>query len=232
SSFPCKEGFLLFCCPLLLTKLTNLNVDRNRLTSLPAEIGGCANLNVLSLRDNRLALLPAELANTTELHVLDAAGVRSVCGHLRAVLRMRGQALAQLPREVVELQSLEAFRNCGGVELDFEVLCHRSSGNQCQSLMMGRRCCCGLRHCEVPLEPLLGLFSVQQKNTSLSSCSRSLSSLRAHTPVVLITTCTLESGFGCFPPSTVLHSRQWPAVGASSPWQWPAVGAGLSVSFV
>lgn len=59
-----------------LTKLTNLNVDRNRLTLLPAEIGGCSSLNVLSLRDNRLELLPPELASTTELHVLDVAGNR------------------------------------------------------------------------------------------------------------------------------------------------------------
>ncbi|KAJ6661518.1 hypothetical protein lerEdw1_014428 [Lerista edwardsae] len=59
-----------------LTKLTNLNVDRNRLTALPAEIGGCSSLNVLSLRDNRLERLPPELARTTELHVLDVAGNR------------------------------------------------------------------------------------------------------------------------------------------------------------
>lgn len=59
-----------------LTKLTNLNVDRNRLEALPPEIGGCAALSVLSLRDNRLAILPPELAHTAELHVLDVAGNR------------------------------------------------------------------------------------------------------------------------------------------------------------
>ena len=59
-----------------LTKLTNLNVDRNRLEVLPPEIGGCVALSVLSLRDNRLAILPPELAHTTELHVLDVAGNR------------------------------------------------------------------------------------------------------------------------------------------------------------
>lgn len=61
-----------------LTKLTNLNVDRNRLEVLPPEIGGCAALSVLSLRDNCLAVLPPELAHTAELHVLDVAGNRFV----------------------------------------------------------------------------------------------------------------------------------------------------------
>ena len=59
-----------------LSKLTNLNVDRNRLEALPPEIGGCVALSVLSLRDNRLAVLPPELAHTAELHVLDVAGNR------------------------------------------------------------------------------------------------------------------------------------------------------------
>lgn len=59
-----------------LKKLTNLNVDRNRLSSVPKELGGCSSLNVLSLRDNRLGKLPAELADATELHVLDVAGNR------------------------------------------------------------------------------------------------------------------------------------------------------------
>eukprot|EP00061_Rhincodon_typus_P003260 g19658.t1 len=57
-----------------LKKLTNLNVDRNRLVALPAELGGCVSLNVLSLRDNRLTHLPPELANASEIHVLDVAG--------------------------------------------------------------------------------------------------------------------------------------------------------------
>ena len=43
---------------------------------MPKELGGCASLNVLSLRDNRLGKLPAELADATELHVLDVAGNR------------------------------------------------------------------------------------------------------------------------------------------------------------
>ncbi|CAL8313575.1 unnamed protein product [Merluccius merluccius] len=59
-----------------LKKLTNLNVDRNRLAGVPSELGSCCSLNVLALRDNRLSKLPAELADATELHVLDVAGNR------------------------------------------------------------------------------------------------------------------------------------------------------------
>lgn len=44
--------------------------------NVPKELGGCASLNVLSLRDNRLSKLPVELADATELHVLDVAGNR------------------------------------------------------------------------------------------------------------------------------------------------------------
>lgn len=80
-----------------LTKLTNLNVDRNRLTVLPAEIGGCSSLNVLSLRDNCLEWLPPELAGTTELHVLDVAGNRYGWGGEREEARpwLRTGALGQ-----------------------------------------------------------------------------------------------------------------------------------------
>lgn len=57
-----------------LTKLNNLNVDRNALESIPIEIGNCISLGVLSLRDNKLKKLPNELGNCIELHVLDVSG--------------------------------------------------------------------------------------------------------------------------------------------------------------
>lgn len=59
-----------------LTKLTNLNVDRNRLFELPTEVGNLVCLNVLSLRDNKLHFLPNELGDCSELHVLDVSGNR------------------------------------------------------------------------------------------------------------------------------------------------------------
>lgn len=57
-----------------MTKLNNLNVDRNALETIPIEIGNCKALGVLSLRDNKLKQLPAELGNCMELHVLDVSG--------------------------------------------------------------------------------------------------------------------------------------------------------------
>lgn len=59
-----------------MTKLNNLNVDRNALTELPIEIGNCVNMGVLSLRDNKLTKLPSELGNCLQLHVLDVSGNR------------------------------------------------------------------------------------------------------------------------------------------------------------
>lgn len=59
-----------------MTRLNNLNVDRNALIALPSEIGCLTNLGVLSLRDNKLTKLPAELGNCVSLHVLDVSGNR------------------------------------------------------------------------------------------------------------------------------------------------------------
>lgn len=59
-----------------MTRLNNLNVDRNALEVLPSEIGNLTNLGVLSLRDNKLTKLPAELGNCVSLHVLDVSGNR------------------------------------------------------------------------------------------------------------------------------------------------------------
>jgi Leucine-rich repeat (LRR) protein len=59
-----------------LTKLTNLNLDRNRLEFLPTEMGNLVQLGVLSLRENRLVELPSEIGNCRELHVLDVCGNR------------------------------------------------------------------------------------------------------------------------------------------------------------
>lgn len=57
-----------------MTKLSNLNVDRNALEFIPNEIGTCISLGVLSLRDNKLKKLPSELGNCASLHVLDVSG--------------------------------------------------------------------------------------------------------------------------------------------------------------
>ena len=59
-----------------LTRLTNLNIDRNRLEALPAEVGRLVNLGVFSLRENQLRALPHEIGTCEELHVLDVSGNR------------------------------------------------------------------------------------------------------------------------------------------------------------
>ncbi|WAR16309.1 SCRIB-like protein [Mya arenaria] len=59
-----------------LRKLTNFNVDRNRLTEIPTDIGRCKKLDILSMRDNLLLRLPQELGYLKELHVLDVSGNR------------------------------------------------------------------------------------------------------------------------------------------------------------
>ena len=46
-----------------LTKLTNLNLDRNRLEFLPSEMGHLVNIGVLSLRENRLVEIPSDIGN-------------------------------------------------------------------------------------------------------------------------------------------------------------------------
>jgi protein scribble len=91
-----------------LVKLTNLNVDRNALQTIPREIGKCGlimldhsiskgllngmddinvlnivaghlnQLGVLSLRENRLHYLPSEVGLCKGLQVLDVAGNRYV----------------------------------------------------------------------------------------------------------------------------------------------------------
>lgn len=70
------ENFLMHLPPSIgkMTKLSNLNADRNTLECLPDEIGLCTSLGVLSLRDNKLRKLPAELGNCSALHVLDVSG--------------------------------------------------------------------------------------------------------------------------------------------------------------
>ena len=59
-----------------MTRLTNLNVDRNRLEELPPTVGNLVNLGVLSLRENQLRYLPHEIGTCAELHVLDVSGNR------------------------------------------------------------------------------------------------------------------------------------------------------------
>ena len=59
-------------CPLDIASLcTNLNIDGDNLTSLPAEIGLLTNLQELYCNSNELTSLPAEIENLTNLQTLD-----------------------------------------------------------------------------------------------------------------------------------------------------------------
>ena len=60
---PCKK----------LQKLSNLALDRNRLTEIPEDIGACEQLRVLHLRLNNISLLPESLSECASLTVLDVA---------------------------------------------------------------------------------------------------------------------------------------------------------------
>lgn len=59
-----------------LSRLENLNLDKNQLTTLPPLIGNCTSLSVLSLRDNQIEELPMELGKLENLRVLDLCNNR------------------------------------------------------------------------------------------------------------------------------------------------------------
>ncbi len=57
-----------------LTKLTRLNLGKNRLTTLPPEIGRLVKLKELNLSANRLTELPPQLGELSQLCKLDVSG--------------------------------------------------------------------------------------------------------------------------------------------------------------
>lgn len=57
-----------------LSNLTELDLDHNNLTTIPAEIGQLSNLEVLDVSDNPITELPAEIKNLKKIKVIDLRG--------------------------------------------------------------------------------------------------------------------------------------------------------------
>lgn len=98
----------------VFTHLQRLNISRNRLTSLPAEIGNLGSLHFLRLDSNRLTSLPHEFERLTQLEELDLSNnqltsLPSEIGNLTSLLRLTifRNELTSLPHEIGNLNSLQ-----------------------------------------------------------------------------------------------------------------------------
>lgn len=57
-----------------LSGLTELDLDHNNLTAIPAEIGQLSNLEILDVSDNPITRLPSEIRNLKKIRVIDLRG--------------------------------------------------------------------------------------------------------------------------------------------------------------
>ncbi|WP_445291792.1 COR domain-containing protein [Calothrix sp. NIES-2098] len=96
-----------------LFNLTQLNLSRNQLTMLPAEIGQLSNLTQLDLWDNKLTMLPAEigqLSNLTQLELTEnqLMILPAEIGQLSNLtqLNLSRNQLTMLPAEIGQLSNL------------------------------------------------------------------------------------------------------------------------------
>src|SRR3989338_4788375 len=97
-----------------LQALQRLNVSKNHLTSLPAEIGGLQALQELNVRSNRLPSLPAEIGRLQALQGLSVSSnhltsLPAEVGRLQALQRLNVEVnqLTSLPAEIGRLQALQ-----------------------------------------------------------------------------------------------------------------------------
>lgn len=99
-----------------MKQLVQLDLSRNRLSDLPAEIGRCHALQVLAVSHNQLPSLPAELCELLQLRELDASHNQlealpvGMC-RLSALqsLSLGANRLCALPEELAGLQALASL---------------------------------------------------------------------------------------------------------------------------
>src|SRR3989304_6089190 len=97
-----------------IKRLTKLDISRNQLTSLPAEIGGLQALQRLNVYNNRLTSLPEEIGRLQALQRLNVYNNRLTSlpgeiGRLQALqeLNVASNWLTSLPGEIGGLQALQ-----------------------------------------------------------------------------------------------------------------------------
>jgi leucine-rich repeat protein SHOC2 len=96
--------------------LKRLNLNRNKLTSVPAEIGQLTSLEGLYLYGNQLTSLPAEIGQLTALKGLDLGGnkLTSLPAEIGQLTALRGlnlgeNQLTSVPAEIRQLTSLRGL---------------------------------------------------------------------------------------------------------------------------
>src|SRR3989338_5707822 len=97
-----------------IKRLTKLDISRNQLTSLPAEIGGLQALQELNVASNRLTSLPAEIGGLQALQRLNVYNNRLTSlpeeiGRLQSLQRLNvyNNRLTSLPAEIDWLRALQ-----------------------------------------------------------------------------------------------------------------------------
>jgi Leucine-rich repeat (LRR) protein len=97
-----------------LSSLTSLHLDKNDLTEIPMEIGFLRSLNDLDLQYNQLKELPASISNLTALASLDLRSneiselpIDFYTLKSLKILKLTGNRLTSIPEEIGRLTSLK-----------------------------------------------------------------------------------------------------------------------------
>src|SRR3989338_1106191 len=116
SSFSLTSLPPIFNADPFIKRLTKLDISRNHLTSLPAEIGRLQALQRLNVSNNHLTSLPAEVGRLQALQRLNVevnqlTSLPAEIGRLQALqwLSVSSNQLASLPAEIGGLQALQGL---------------------------------------------------------------------------------------------------------------------------